>query len=140
MLIALVVVTLLFAVLFLARVGGARRRLLLERWPSVLLAASALVSLARGGWGPALLLAGLAAAAWRLQPVMFARRAPAAEQGAAAEAEARALLGVGPDATESEIRQAYREKIARAHPDRGGAHTDAARLSAARDTLLKKRK
>ena len=55
------------------------------------------------------------------------------------EAEARAILGVGPAATEAEIRQAYREKMARAHPDRGGRHADAARLTAARDFLLKKR-
>jgi hypothetical protein len=29
--------------------------------------------------------------------------------------------------------------MARAHPDRGGRHADAARLTAARDFLLKKR-
>jgi DnaJ-domain-containing protein 1 len=56
-----------------------------------------------------------------------------------AEAEARAILGVGPDADEAEIRQAYRARMARAHPDRGGGHAAAARLTAARDRLLKKK-
>jgi curved DNA-binding protein CbpA len=56
----------------------------------------------------------------------------------AQDAEARAVLGVGSTATAAEIRAAYRSKMAHAHPDRGGAHADAARLTAARDRLLKK--
>lgn len=50
--------------------------------------------------------------------------------------EARALLGVGPADGPEAIRQAYRARMATAHPDRGGAHGDAARLNAARDMAL----
>jgi len=49
------------------------------------------------------------------------------------------LLGVRQGASESEIRSAFRSRIAQAHPDRGGKHADAARLVAARDRLLRKR-
>jgi hypothetical protein len=51
--------------------------------------------------------------------------------------EARALLGLGPTATAEDIRAAHRRRIASAHPDRGGAPGEAARLNAARDRLLK---
>jgi curved DNA-binding protein CbpA len=51
--------------------------------------------------------------------------------------EARALLGLGPTATAEDIRAAHRRRIADAHPDRGGAPDEAARLNAARDLLLK---
>jgi hypothetical protein len=51
-------------------------------------------------------------------------------------AEARAILGVGPDATPAEIRAAYRRLIRMAHPDKGGTSGLAAQLNAARDVLL----
>lgn len=56
------------------------------------------------------------------------------------EAEAQALLGLGPTATEEDIRAAHRRRITEAHPDRGGDALLAARLNAARDLLLKARK
>jgi DnaJ-domain-containing protein 1 len=49
--------------------------------------------------------------------------------------EARAILGVGPEATAAEIRTAYARLMRRAHPDLGGAHGAAAELNAARDRL-----
>lgn len=55
-------------------------------------------------------------------------------------AQARALLGVGEAASREEIRAAHRRLIAAAHPDRGGAQGQAARLNAARDLLLRKMK
>jgi hypothetical protein len=41
------------------------------------------------------------------------------------------ILGVRPDATPEEIKAAYREKIRKAHTDRGGKHEDAAEINAA---------
>ena len=50
--------------------------------------------------------------------------------------EARALLGVGPDADIADIRSAHRRLIARVHPDAGGSDELAHRVNAARDTLI----
>ena len=50
--------------------------------------------------------------------------------------EARAVLGVSADASESEIRAAYRRLIAAAHPDHGGSVDETRRINAARDALL----
>jgi hypothetical protein len=52
--------------------------------------------------------------------------------------EARSILGVGPDATESEIQAAYTRLMRLAHPDKGGTSGLAAQLNAARDRLLRK--
>jgi hypothetical protein len=52
-------------------------------------------------------------------------------------AEARAILGVEPDATPEQIRSAYTRLMQRAHPDKGGTTGLAAQLNAARDRLLK---
>ena len=51
------------------------------------------------------------------------------------EAEARAILGVGPTATDEDIHAAWRRLMARAHPDQGGTEGLAARVNAARDRL-----
>jgi hypothetical protein len=51
-------------------------------------------------------------------------------------AEARSILGVGPDASKAEIRSAYARLIRMAHPDKGGTAGLAAQLNAARDRLL----
>jgi len=130
----------LFALLFMARVGGARRRQVMERWPALALAGAALLAFARGGWLPGVLLTLAAGAAWELWPRFTAARARTAKNSTPdpADAEARAILGLGEDATASEIRAAYRMRMAQAHPDRGGSHSEAARLTAARDRLLKK--
>ena len=53
-------------------------------------------------------------------------------------AEAREILGVGPEATREEIQAAYGRLIRAVHPDAGGTSGLAARLNAARDTLLRK--
>ncbi|MFZ3482869.1 J domain-containing protein [Sphingomonas sp. 3-13AW] len=52
------------------------------------------------------------------------------------EAEARQVLGVGPDADEATIRAAHRRLVGAVHPDRGGSADLTRRVNAARDTLL----
>lgn len=47
-----------------------------------------------------------------------------------------AVLGVRPDATADEIREAYRAKAMTAHPDKGGSHAAMSELNAARDEGL----
>ena len=53
------------------------------------------------------------------------------------EREARAILGVAPDADAEEIRAAHRRLASGVHPDRGGSDELAQRVNAARDVLLK---
>jgi hypothetical protein len=134
----------LFALLTLGRIGGAQRTLILARWPVFALAGAAIFALARGAMWPALALGSLSALVWLLWPrlAVWDRRAEARQRPPedAADIEARQVLGVGANATESDIRSAYRTKMRQAHPDRGGAHNEAARLTAARDRLLKKRR
>ncbi|MDP2259814.1 MAG: molecular chaperone DnaJ [Caulobacter sp.] len=55
-----------------------------------------------------------------------------------AVADAREILGVGEGASREEIQAAYGRLIRAVHPDVGGTSGLAARLNAARDTLLKK--
>jgi hypothetical protein len=138
----LIVVAAVFALLLMGRVGGARRYEIQARWPSLLFAVAAILALSRGAVWPALALGAFSALAWILWPSLAARRSSPARSAApdAAEVEARAVLGVGPNATESEIRSAYRAKMTRAHPDLGGGHAEAARLTAARDRLLRKKR
>ena len=77
-----------------------------------------------------LVLLALAAAAW-----IWWRRHTAA-RSAMRPAEARALLGVGEQASLQEIREAHRRLIARVHPDAGGSAELATRVNAARDALV----
>jgi hypothetical protein len=142
MLPALLLLATLFALLFVARVGGARRRELMKRWPALVLAGAALFALARGAWQAGVLLALGAGLAWEFWPQLAFVQTRTEKKSVPdpADAEARAILGVGELATPSEIRAAYRTKMAKAHPDRGGSHADAARLTAARDRLLRTRR
>ena len=50
--------------------------------------------------------------------------------------EARALLGVGEQASLQEIREAHRRLMAKVHPDVGGTADLATRVNAARDALV----
>lgn len=143
MLPVLFVITLIFGVLFLTRLGGAYRAELARRWPSVLFAGAAFICLLRGLIGPAIMLGSLAALSWVVWPQVERWREPAPvspPQDTPEDLAAKRLLGVGPNATAGEIRAAYRSKMAQAHPDRGGTHNEAARLTAARDRLLKKKR
>jgi DnaJ-domain-containing protein 1 len=92
----------------------------------------------RGSWGVAIVLGvvGLWLAASTRRPAPTGARP--AEKGMSPE-EARRVLGVGPEAGESEIREAYKRLMRAVHPDRGGSAGLAAQLNAARDRLLKRR-
>jgi hypothetical protein len=57
-------------------------------------------------------------------------------EGGPSLTEARAILGVGPQASKAEIQAAYSRLIRMAHPDKGGTAGLAAQLNAARDRLL----
>jgi hypothetical protein len=135
-LIVLLIVALAFGLLFMGRLAGARRALLAEHWPAFLLASAAIFVLARGN-------AWLALALFVAGGLAFVLRAPKRPQRAAedpADREAMRVLGVDASAGAEEIRAAYRAKMAQAHPDRGGSHSEAARLTAARDRLLRSRR
>jgi len=78
--------------------------------------------------GALLMVGALLWAAWRR-----GRRTPAPSISVA---DARALLGVGENATLAEIRDAHRRLITKVHPDAGGSAELANQVNAARDTLL----
>lgn len=89
----------------------------------------------RGSYIPAAALAfgGLAVATLTRRPPR-----PPRPQIKMSDGEARALLGVAPEATEEEIQAAYVRLMRRVHPDAGGAPGLAVQLNAARDTLLRR--
>lgn len=78
--------------------------------------------------GAGLMAGALLWAAWR-------RSQPARSPEMPVE-DARRLLGVGPDASLAEIRDAHRRLIAKVHPDSGGSAELANRVNVARDTLV----
>lgn len=63
-------------------------------------------------------------------------RSQARPSSAMSVAEAREILGVGPQASEGEIRKAYRDLMKKVHPDTGGSGGLATRVQQARDVLL----
>ena len=55
------------------------------------------------------------------------------------ESAALAVLGLGANADEAEIRAAHRRLLQAVHPDHGGSAELTRRVNAARDVLLKRR-
>jgi hypothetical protein len=88
---------------------------------------------------PLILSAGYFALRVRRKPRLSPKSGTKPPQYAAddAVAEASALLGLPRDADADAIRAAHRRLIASVHPDRGGTEALAARINAARDTLLR---
>jgi len=125
------------ALAVLVYVGRGARSLRVDRrlWPALGALAAAAGAFAvgfRGLWVLSLLLIALSlwlARATSIVPTSSIRLSPE---------EARAILGVGPDAERTEIQAAYRRLMLRAHPDLGGTAGLAAQINAARDRLLKK--
>jgi len=137
---ALLGVSLLFGLLWLARAGGQHRANLARNAGALALAAAGLVALMRGRFAFAAALFAGAGLFWLLVEARRARPATAPPQQQPAglsDAEARAILGVSAQASRAEIQAAYRERMRRAHPDQGGDAVLASRLNAARDRLLK---
>jgi hypothetical protein len=103
---------------------------------AVLLAGAVLAG-SHGAW---FATAGMVGAGLYLIATSRVRPAPAwpFRPEALSEAEARAILGVASNATATEINDAWRRLMGRAHPDQGGTEGLAARVNAARDRLLKR--
>ena len=148
--ILLVLAAVLLAVVLGGRRFGAGLRGVLNVWrPTAGLAAvatmiAALALLTREDWLPA---AGFALLSTLLAVGARKRRRLAA--GVADEtvsapqpssrmspAEARAILGLEPDASREAVQAAYRRLIRMAHPDQGGTRGLAAQLNLARDVLM----
>lgn len=94
--------------------------------------AGGVLAMSKGSWvlGPGLVGAGL----W-LTLASRIRTVPPKPAEDLSEAEACAILGVGPTASPEDINAAWRRLMARAHPDQGGTEGLAARVNAARDRL-----
>jgi hypothetical protein len=139
----LLILAFVFALLALARMGGARRGWLMRMaryWPEAVLIGLGLWTAMRGSLWAGLALSAGAFLVWRIREAQArpaSVSAPASSDNTG-DAEARALLGLGANATPADIRAAFRAKMAAAHPDRGGGHDHAARLVAARDRLLRR--
>jgi hypothetical protein len=98
--------------------------------------AGAFAAVLKGALFLGLLLGGLAAWLWARLSVRPPR--PGRVPAALSDQKARAVLGVGADASTEEIQAAYLRLIRTVHPDRGGTSGLAAELNAARDRLLGK--
>lgn len=131
---ALVAVTVWTLVRLGRQTEGARRghwRISATVLSGVLLAGGVL-ALSKGAW---VLGTGLAGAGLYLALSSRIRSILPKSADDLTEAEARAILGVGPTATDEDIHAAWRRLMARAHPDQGGTEGLAARVNAARDRL-----
>ena len=94
-------------------------------------AAGAVIVGLRGLWPLSVALA--VASAWLGRGVKTTNLVPQGET--MSEAQARAILGVGPGADAAAIEAAWRNMMRRTHPDQGGTDGLAAQVNAARERL-----
>lgn len=134
----------LFGLLWLSRGGVILKRrewrLLSGAFAVAAFAGAAFVGI-RGAWGSAIVL--VVVGLWLAVSTRRSGLAPGPKpaeprRSGLSEAEARSILGVGPDASKEDIQAAYSRLMRSVHPDRGGTDGLAAQLNAARDKLLKK--
>jgi hypothetical protein len=85
-----------------------------------------------------ILLAALGVLAWRLVTERWPWEPRRVPRRSAAEAHARALLGVGESASREAIIEAHRRLVVQVHPDRGGTNDLVHEANSARDLLLAK--
>ncbi len=126
----------------LLRLGRQTERKNRGQWrvAATILAACALSGAAYAGMRGSYLAAALLTAAGVWVSVASRQRpAPAKPSSdALSDAEARAILGVGPAAGPEEVQAAYLRLIRTVHPDAGGTEGLASRLNAARDRLVRR--
>lgn len=115
------------------RRGRAHWRVAATLFAAVMIGCGVLLAF-RSAWLPA---AGLIGAGLWLTFASRHRPLPSRGEGLT-DVDARSILGVGADATPTQINAAWKRQMARAHPDQGGTEGLASRLNAARDRLLKR--
>jgi DnaJ homolog subfamily C member 19 len=83
-----------------------------------------------------LMLIALGVLAWRLLFERWPWEPRRVPTRSAAQAHARALLGVGSAASREQIIDAHRRLVAQVHPDKGGTNELVHEANSARDLLL----
>jgi hypothetical protein len=96
-------------------------------------AGRAVVALAMAGWA-ILLLRGKSSTARESEEPQAAT--PKRAKSGLSHEEALEILGLRPECTMDEIREAHRRLMQTCHPDHGGSSYLAARINAAKDVLL----
>jgi DnaJ domain len=93
-------------------------------------------------WAPAVFLASIAWGLFtegRVLPQSWSRNEIPHErrrESAMSREEALKVLGLGPGASEDDIREAHRRLIVQNHPDKGGSDYLASKVNEAKDVLL----
>jgi len=105
----------------------------------VALTATGKISAVAAAFGTLLILAARLLQVWILYLNVKGKGRPSSpsRQAKMTKAEAYQILGLKPNASQEEIRKAYKDLMIKIHPDHGGNDYLAARLNEAKDILLK---